>query len=153
MRAFRIADRRFPIFDGTGARLAGGRWNSPGRAVIYAAENFAGAVLEVLVHSNLGRIPKSHALVEITIPDSLRVETIAAASLPGWDAEDQRASRAAGDRWLEEQRSAALLVPSLVTHGRERNVLLNPEHSEFAKIKAGKPQHIAWDERLFRRAK
>ncbi len=53
MLAFRIADKRFPIFDGTGARLVGGRWNSPGKAVIYAAETFAGAVLEVLVHSNL----------------------------------------------------------------------------------------------------
>ena len=45
MRAFRIADRRHPIFDGTGAKLTGGRWNSPGRPVIYAAETFAGALL------------------------------------------------------------------------------------------------------------
>ena len=57
MRAFRIADRRHPIFDGTGAKLNGGRWNSPGRPVIYAAETFAGGLLEALVHANLGRVP------------------------------------------------------------------------------------------------
>lgn len=136
MRAFRIADRRFPIFDGTGARLVGGGWNSPGRAVIYAAETFAGTVLEVLVHSNLGRVPKSHGVVEITINDEVAVEAVAADAVPGWDAEDQLASRAFGDKWLAEQRTAVLLVPSSVTRGREHNVLLNPEHPEFERITA-----------------
>ncbi len=45
------------------------------------------------------------------------------------------------------------MVPSVVTRGRERNVLLNPEHPDFAMIKSGKPQDIAWDERLFQRTK
>jgi RES domain-containing protein len=153
MRAFRIADRRFPVFDGTGARLVGGRWNSPGRPVIYAAATFAGAVLEVLVHSNLGRVPKTHAVVEITIPDEISAETIAAAVLPGWDAEDQIVSRLYGDRWLEEKRTAVLLVPSVVTGGREHNVLLNPEHPEYKRIKAATPQEAVWDERLFQRMK
>lgn len=153
MRAFRIADQRFPIFDGTGARLVGGRWNSPGRPVIYAAETFAGAVLEVLVHSNLGRVPKTHAVVEITIPDQVSVETLAADALRGWDAEDQTVSRAYGDQWLDEKRTAVLLVPSVVTHGRESNVVLNPEHSDFANITASRPQPVDWDERLFQRVK
>jgi RES domain-containing protein len=150
MQAFRIADRRFPIFDGTGARLVGGRWNSPGWALIYAAETFAGAVLEMLVHSNLGRVPKTHALVEIAIPDGVSVESVSPSDVPAWDSFDLKAGRAFGDRWLDEKRSAVLLVPSVVTRGRERNVLLNPGHPDFAKIKAGKPQDLAWDERLFR---
>jgi RES domain-containing protein len=151
MRAFRIADGRFPLFDGTGARLSGGRWNSPGRAVIYAAETFAGAVLEVLVHANLGRVPRTHAWIEINIPDEVRVESLGAEALAGWDAENPGTARLFGDRWLEEKRSAVLLVPSVVTRGRERNVLINPEHRQFAKIKAGKPAQAAWDERLFQR--
>lgn len=53
-RAYRIADRRHKIFDGQGAATFGGRWNSPGRRVIYAAETFAGAMLEVLVNANIG---------------------------------------------------------------------------------------------------
>lgn len=153
MRAFRIADRRFPIFDGAGARRAGGRWSSPGRAVIYCTETFAGAVLEVLVHSNLGRIPKLHAVVEIMIPGEIPIETLVPAVLPGWDAEDQITSRAFGDRWLQEMRTPVLLVPSLVTRGREHNVLLNPEHPAFASITASEPQEVAWDARLFQPVK
>lgn len=68
-----------------------------------------------------------------------------------WDALDQIASRELGDRWLQESRSVVLLVPSLVTRGRERNVLINPEHSDFRRIAAGEPQDLLWDERLFRR--
>lgn len=151
MRVFRVADRRFPIFDGTGASLIGGRWNSPGRSVIYAAETFAGALLEVLVHSNLGRLPKTHAAIEIHIPDSVAVESLDGASLPGWDAENQLASRALGDKWLGTRRSAVLLVPSVVMRGRERNVLINPGHPDFAQIVASQPQDVQWDKRLFER--
>jgi hypothetical protein len=42
-RAFRIADMRHAISDGTGPMLYGARWNSPGRRVIYAAVTYAGA--------------------------------------------------------------------------------------------------------------
>ena len=61
LRAYRIADRRHKIFDGQGASLLGGRWNSPGRRVIYAAETYAGAMLEALVHANIGRLPKTQS--------------------------------------------------------------------------------------------
>lgn len=151
MHAFRIADRRFPIFDGTGARLLGGRWNSPGRPVIYAAETFAGALLEILVHSNLGRIPKTHAMIQITIPEVIKREAVKPHQLKGWNAADHVTSRALGDRWLEELRSAVLLVPSIVTQGREDNVLLNPEHPDFKKIMASEPEEVIWDKRLFHR--
>ncbi len=149
MRAFRVADRRFPIFDGTGARLIGGRWNSPGRPLIYCAESFAGAVLETLIHSNLGRVPRTHSMIEVAIPKSVRLESVAGEEVLGWDTADFRASRAFGDRWLEEGRSAVLVVPSMVTRGRERNILINPEHRDFAHISASAPQPVLWDERLF----
>ncbi|MGA7413512.1 MAG: RES domain-containing protein [Bryobacteraceae bacterium] len=149
MRAFRIADRRFPIFDGTGARLIGGRWNSPGRSVIYAAETYAGALLEVLVHSNLGRVPKTHAVIEISIPDPIAVESLDGLSLPGWDAEDQIASRAFGDEWLDTRRSPVLFVPSAILRGREHNALTNPEHPDFPRIRVSAPQDVQWDKRLF----
>ena len=150
-KVFRIADRRFPVFEGTGARLVGGRWNSPGRAVIYAAETFSTALLEVLVHSNLGRVPKTHVVIEITIPDAVQIEWLRGRDLPGWDTSDQVVSRNFGDRWLEERRSAVLLVPSRVTAGHENSVLINPKHRQFARIAASKPKDVQWDERLFMR--
>jgi RES domain-containing protein len=75
MRAYRIADERFPIFDGTGAKIAGARWNSPGRPVIYAAETFAGAMLEILVHAAIDRLPKTYVYVELGIPDAVVTES------------------------------------------------------------------------------
>ena len=149
MRAFRIADRRFPIFDGAGARLLGGRWNSPGRSLIYASETYSGAMLEILAHSNLNRAPRTQAYLEIVIPEDIAVERIASDDVTGWEQEDQLASRSFGDRWLSEQRTAVVMVPSLVTRGIEHNVLINPLHPEFARITASKPQDVIWDARLF----
>lgn len=148
MRAYRIADRRFPLLDGTGARMSGGRWNTPGKAVIYAAETFAGAMLEILAHSNLGRPPLTYVVAEISIPDNVRVETVKL--FRSWDAEDLRKSRTIGDRWRDEKRTAVLLVPAMVSQGREHNVLLNPEHPGFRLITAGKAESVIWDRRLFR---
>lgn len=153
MRAFRIADRRHPIFDPTGARLIGGRWNSPGSSVIYSSETYAGALLEVLVHANIGRVPETQAFIEIDIPDTVSREVVAAGHVPGWDADDQQASRVIGDRWIEERRSALLLVPSLVSGGLERNVLINPAHPDRSQIVVSNPRDVHWDRRLFQRDK
>jgi RES domain-containing protein len=148
--AYRIADARHPIFDPTGALLHGGRWNSVGIPVIYAAETYAGALLEVLVHANLSQPPKNHRVVRITIPDHVQIERVSAEMVPRWDAEDMVASRALGDHWVREKRSAALSVPSVVTQGRECNLVFNPVHAQFRLIRAEEPEPIHWDERLFR---
>jgi RES domain-containing protein len=148
MVAYRIADARHPIFDATGALQNGGRWNSVVQAVIYATESYAGAMLEVLVHANLASPPKNHRVVRITIPVSVKIETLPASALPGWDAEDLIASRKFGDRWLKEMRSPVLRVPSVVTEGRENNIVINPHHPQFSLIRA-EPEPVLWDVRLF----
>jgi RES domain-containing protein len=150
MFAFRIADARHPIFDPTGAMLNGGRWNSPGKRVIYAAETYAGALLEVLVHANLSRPPKNHQVVRIMIPDELPVESIHAGQVAGWDAEDNSVSQAFGDRWFDEKRTVVLRVPSVITQGREFNVVINTEHPQFGLVQAAPPEPVVWDARLFR---
>jgi RES domain-containing protein len=151
MIAYRIADARHPIFDATGAMLHGGRWNSRGLRAIYAAETYSGALLEVLVHSNLSWPPKNHRVIRIDIPDEVEIETVSSTEVPGWDTEDMRASRAFGDRWIQENRTAVLRVPSVITAGRENDLLLNPLHTQFSLIEAGAPKPVNWDERLFRR--
>jgi RES domain-containing protein len=137
-RAFRIADRRHKIFDGQGAATLGGRWNSPGRRVIYAAETYAGAMLEVLANANIGRMPKHHAWIEILIGEDVSVEEV-----------DQRPRRIFGDKWYDEKRSTVLIVPSTVVRV-ERNVVINQEHPGFRKLRATAPKPVVWDERLFR---
>ena len=153
MLAYRIADGRHPIYDATGAMLHGGRWNSVGQRVIYAAETYAGALLETLVHANLSHPPKNHMVVAIQVPESVAVERITSSQLQGWDSEDLSVSRSFGDRWIDEARTAVLLVPGIVTNGRENNVLINPAHSDFSALLASEPERVWWDFRLFDRAK
>jgi RES domain-containing protein len=147
LRAWRVADSRHPLFDGTGALLHGARWNSPGRRIVYAAETYAGALLETLVHAS-GRIPHRQAYIEILIPADVRVEIVSPHHVQGWDAGDLEASRRFGDRWYDERRSAVLLVPSVVTRV-ERNVLIHQEHPDFARIRASQPRPVLWDDRLW----
>jgi RES domain-containing protein len=149
LRAFRIADMRRTIFDGSGAMLHGARWNSPGRRAIYASETYAGALLEILVHAS-GNVPPSQGYVEIEIPAGLPIEEIAADDVPYWDAPSFDAARAFGDRWYDERRTAVLVVPSVVTLV-ERNVVINHEHPDFAHIRASQPLPVRWDARLWTR--
>ncbi|HDR9763217.1 TPA: RES domain-containing protein [Burkholderia cepacia ATCC 25416] len=149
MNLYRIADTRHPIWSGTGAMLVGGRFNSPGRPVIYAASTFAGAMLEVLVHARIGKVPKTHGWVEGTVPDDVAIERHTTESLPaGWDAPAPQFARRFGDAWLSEARTAILLVPSVVARA-EFNVLVNPLHPDAARITVSEPKPVVWDERLF----
>jgi RES domain-containing protein len=151
--AYRIADARHPIFDPTGAMLHGGRWNSIGHRVIYAAETYAGALLEVLVHANLSHPPKNHRVVGIQIPDEVTLETVCIDQLKDWDAEDMMISRSFGDEWIRTLRTAVLRVPSVITQGREHHLVLNMAHPQFALIRDGSPEPVKWDSRLFRSGK
>ena len=117
---------------------------------IYAAETYAGALLEVLVHADLSQPPKQHRAVRIDVPDTLKVEPVLIDTVPGWDNEDMRASRAFGDRWLRESRSPILRGPSFITRGRENNIVCNPAHPDFGLIRASDPEVVLWDARLFR---
>jgi len=129
--------------------LQGGRWNSPGKPVIYAALSYAGAMLEQLVHASTGRMPRNQQYVVISVPAKVRVEKRSGDNLAsGWDQADCLASRAFGDEWLASERSAVLLVPSVVAE-LETNVLVNPAHSHFRMIRASEPKTVKWDERLF----
>ena len=151
LTAYRIADARYPIFDGTGASLIGGRWNSPGRPVVYAAASYAGAMLERLVHAGTGRMPKNQKVVLMRIPARVSREEWTWDSLPpGWSADDAIASRAFGDAWLDRGRSAVLIVPSVLAK-YEKNVVINAAHPDVRWIVASRPEKVVWDLRLFKR--
>ena len=148
-QAWRIADGRFDPFSPVGASLVGGRWNSPGLGVIYASRSYAGAMLECLAHAGIGRVPRTHVAVEITVSGAVTIERHDESNLPdGWANADLRVARAFGDAWIRERRTAVLVVPSVVAR-REGNVLLNPHHPDFRKISAGSPEPVVWDARLF----
>ncbi|MGH3441867.1 MAG: RES family NAD+ phosphorylase [Nitriliruptorales bacterium] len=147
--AWRISKLRHPAFDGTGARLHGARWNSPGREVVYASDTYAGAILEILAHLQRPRtLPGPHHAIRIDIPDRA-VESLAPEDLPGWDARQSREARRFGDRWLDEGRSVALSVPSVPARPIGRILIINPRHPDAPAISVSDPFPVPWDERLF----
>jgi RES domain-containing protein len=128
--------------------LLGGRWNSRGKRVIYAAATYAGALLEQLAHANIGVLPGRQMWIEIDIPDDLAIERVVPDEVPGWDTADMIAGRERGDRWIGALTSAILIVPSAVTDGMESNILINPAHPDFNRIHASEPKPVRWDPRL-----
>ena len=149
--AWRIADGRFDPGSPIGASLVGGHWNSPGLGLIYASRTFAGAMLECLAHAGIGRVPRTFVAIEITVAGDVGVERHDESRLPiGWDHSDLRVARAFGNAWILEQRTAVLVVPSVVAR-KEGNVLLNPKHPDFRKLVAAPPEPVIWDARLFGR--
>ncbi|HEX2206927.1 MAG TPA: RES domain-containing protein [Longimicrobium sp.] len=116
-------------------RNRGGRWNSPGRPLIYCADSFAGSLLEILVHANAPvALPGAHHCARASVPDGVALEALEEAELPGWADGNPRVSRAFGDRWLQEQRTYVLAVPAATARLYGRNLLLNPAHPDYARI-------------------
>jgi RES domain-containing protein len=148
MRLWRIASAAYPVWSAEGARLKGGRWNLPGTPAIYAATSFAAAVLEVLVHLNIGRVPPNLRYVEITVPDDAPMNKLTVEQVAEWDALPAGPSRAVGDRWLRDRTGLVLLVPSVVTRGLDHNAVVNPLHPDFARVTVTGEQAVAWDPRL-----
>ncbi len=145
--AWRIVKRRHAAtaFDGAGAARTGGRWNSRGVPVVYASQSQALAALESLVHLNPPVLFK-YVAFRLTFPDALVEESRKLP--PDWQAEPPPPStKAIGDLWVREARSAILVLPSVIIPA-ETNFLLNPAHPDFAKIKIGKPRPFAFDPRL-----
>src|SRR6266853_1378219 len=106
--AYRISGGLHRVLDGEGARRYGGRWNSPGRAVIYAGLSYAISLLERLIQLNDLTPPPTDRWVRLRFPDRL-AEIADLAAVPGWDAADLIASRRFGDAWLASQRSLLLI--------------------------------------------
>lgn len=148
-RAWRIVreDHGSAAFDGEGAWRFGGRWNSRGTRTVYTSATLSLAALETLVHLNP---PVAFKYVAIPIEfDEALVETFATSDLPAdWNEEPPPPSTAEiGDRWVKESRSAVLELPSVIIPA-EPNYLLNPAHSDFKRIRIGKPAPFSFDPRL-----
>lgn len=118
--------------------------------MIYAAESFAGALLEILAHANIGQIPKNHVYIEISIPDDLPIKTIERGRIKGWGHPGMKASRKVGDSWYDSGRTLISVVPSVVNQ-LENNLLINQSHPDFSKLHASRPRQVRWDRRLFDR--
>jgi RES domain-containing protein len=137
-------------FDGDGARRFGGRWNSAGMPMVYAAEHLSLAALEVRVHIERTSLKMCFQCLAFEFDERL-MKVLPAGSIPkDWQQEPPPASlQAVGDRWLAAMESVILAVPSVIILA-EHNFLINPRHPDFKKLKIGRPTAFSFDYRLFR---
>lgn len=153
MRLWRLVKTKYAdtAFNGDGARLHGGRWNSPGTRVAYASDSSALAVLEVLVNLKDESLLSAYSLISATIPDT-PVETLRQSALPKeWNSSPVFPSvQAFGDRWERKNLSLALLVPSAIVEA-SNNILINPRHPEFHRFELVAVDRFRFDERLLRK--
>jgi RES domain-containing protein len=140
--------RKTTAFDGEGAKRHGGRWNSPGTAVVYLAGSRSLALLELLVHLQSSRTVSSYVAIRASFAEKL-VEEFDPRSLPrGWRRHPApEALQRLGDLWVAEARSAVLRVPSAIVP-EESNYLVNPSHAGFARISFASPEPFQIDARL-----
>lgn len=116
-------------FDGQGAFKYGGRWNSKGTKLVYCSDSISLAILENLVHFDIDIAPPLY-LFEIEIENKQVYLDPKLKQLLS----NERRTKQYGDEWVFSLKSLALEIPSAVVN-REKNYLLNPEHTCFKKIK------------------
>ncbi len=147
--AYRIVAPKWTrtALSGEGARLYGGRWNSPGRPMVYLSTSRSLAALELLVHLTTvasRRIPRS--LIQVRVP-----RTIIGGELSkdqGWREDPPgKGSTDQGDDWLEVGKTAGVLVPSVIVP-EEHNLLLNPQHPDFQGADVLETTPFSFDPRL-----
>ncbi|PIE00950.1 MAG: hypothetical protein CSA81_13205 [Acidobacteria bacterium] len=145
--AYRLVPKKHvnSAFEGTGARLYGGRWNSPGIAVVYTAESLALCCLEILVHLSSYKVLQEYVYITVHFDSTFVVE---AELVDGWNSRPVSSrSQAIGNQWVYDRAFPVLKVPSVIIP-EGSNYLLNTAHPDFHKIKTGKPVTITLDPRL-----
>ena len=149
MRIYRISSCNYITdISGKGAALYGGRWNNKNTYILYTAESRALALLEAVVH--IGKVKDlGFCILTLELPGDL-VEIYPQNELPSdWKknpAPDHL--KKIGDDFIKSNRKLALKLPSVIME-EESNILINPAHPDFIKIKIVGTKKIQIDNRLF----
>ena len=123
------------MLSGEGAARYGGRWSPKGLRAVYCSENSSLAALEVLVNLARPSTFPSYRVLDLDVPDG----SIVAAPVRVADA------RQAGAELLRTH--LAIMAPSAV-NPLERNVVINPAHADFDKVRPGAIRPFVFDRRL-----
>jgi RES domain-containing protein len=137
--------------DGEGARLFGGRWNSPGLPAVYTSSHLSLSVLETYVNippALRNSLPVFQA-VRVSIPDDASTTRISSARFAELltTSDPVAASRSIGDDWIARRDSLVLQVPSVLVP-EEDNLLLNPEHPGMTEVSIVSTRAFQFDPRL-----
>jgi RES domain-containing protein len=153
MRVFRIEREKYlkTTLTGIGASMTRGyRWNSLNTKLVYTAESRALAILEISVHLDFSEdLPTDRYYVEIDIPDTVAMQEVKIEDLPDdWNSKPATmTTQIIGDDFVFGNEAAVLKVPSSIVP-QEFNYLINPNHTDFKKIKVITKTPMIFDQRL-----
>jgi RES domain-containing protein len=107
-------------------------------------------MLEYFVHIDIADPPRDLVWVAAEIPPSVSRVVLSPGRLPAsWRQTPALPELAViGDTFARERRAGVLIVPSAITPA-EMNLLINPRHPDFTKIRIHKPEHLDYDPRFF----
>ncbi len=92
-------------------------------------------------------MPLDRIASRIALPAECEIPVLDPADHPDW--RDGATSRRIGRDWVASRRSVALQVPSYVAQPWGCNVILNPTHPDFDRVRVAEVVDIRWDSRLF----
>jgi len=150
MKVYRIAKKQYlQDLSGIGAKLNGGRWNREGMQMLYTSEYLSLAVLEILANLFRKKLDNQFGYLELEIPDKSAIHYSALSSLNESWRQSQYTQQTIniGTEWLFSQQSLALIVPSAVLT-QEHNILINPFHKDFSKVKIVHTAEVNLDGRV-----
>ncbi len=149
MMLYRFAGEEFSHdLSGEGSRRYGGRWNSKGNPVVYTSFTISLSLLELLIHSASYDEIAAKCLISIDV-SAAGITQITTEQLKNNWQDDEDYTRYMGDEFVRLQSSLLLKVPSVIIP-EEHNMLINPRHKDFKKIKIKSARHFKFDVRLFK---
>ena len=149
MKVFRISREKYATpLSGEGAAKYGARWNPVGIGLIYTVQNRSLAMAEVV--PTLATLPDNYMILTIDTPDDLKIKQLTETDLPeDWqEFPHPFSTQDIGRKFVPEYEFCVLIIPSVVTQG-DYNVLTNPNHIDFSKIKITSMDKFPFDKRIF----
>ena len=134
---------------GTGSAAYTGRWHSKGTYILYTAASPSLALLESVVH--LSSIPlQDYCMISLKLPDD-NVLVMEIASLPPYWADNPAHPSLCiiGDKFAKANKYLAMKIPSAIIP-EEYNILINPNHKDFERVKINYKRKIPIDRRFFK---
>jgi RES domain-containing protein len=118
--------------------------------MVYSSSSLALAAMELFVHLEPNQQPDDLVSIAALLPEGEPAMRLEPSKLPSrWWSDNFKPLRVIGDKWIHENKSLAIEVPSAALR-MEWNVLVNPQHPAITEIKIEKPQPFNFDARMFR---
>ena len=152
MTVYRISNCKYiDDLSGTGAATYGARWNSKGTHLLYTASSPSLSMLESVVHiSNITF--DLYCMIVLELPED-KLQEMPIEKLPSnWQQfPPPDILKQVGDFLVSKGIYLALKIPSVIVP-EDFNVLVNPAHKDFKKIKVLAKRKVLFDNRLFKHA-